>query len=120
MMKQKFADENRDFFFDRNDKLFSEYKFVKEDNYIPENGAFILINKPIKEVVVFKKTYQNFNMKEYFSGLKNGEPSTLIEITSKKQRKALSKQALLFELPKKIVNQHLSYEEKDFEDRIDR
>jgi hypothetical protein len=99
LIKSHFETENRDFFFDKDDKLFSEYKFVKEDNYIPESGAFILINKPIKEVVIFKKTYQNFNMKEYLSGLKNGKPSTLIEITSKKQRKALFKQALLFELP---------------------
>jgi hypothetical protein len=37
-------------------------------------------------------------MKEYLSGLKNGKPSTLIEITTKKQRKVFLQQAVLFKL----------------------
>ncbi len=58
-------------------------------------------------------------MKKYLVGLKNGKPSTLIEITSNKLREALFKQALLFELPEKTVNEHLSYEKDVFEERID-
>ncbi len=96
MIKQHFEDENRDFFFNKDDKLFEKYEFVTKENYIPNNGACIFLNKPNKDVVLFKKTYQNFNMKEYLVCLKSDKPSTLMEITSKKKRKLFLKQALLF------------------------
>jgi hypothetical protein len=57
-------------------------------------------------------------MREYLVCLKDGKPSTLMEITSKKQRKRLFKEALLFELPESIVNRHLRYEKGVFEGQI--
>jgi hypothetical protein len=96
LIQENLKAQNRDFFFKKEDKFYSEYRFIENPKVIPDNGACIFLNKPNKEVIVFKKTYQNFNMKTYLSCLKNNKPSTLLEISSEKQSKALFKKVLLF------------------------
>jgi hypothetical protein len=57
LIREHFEAENRDFFFTKDDKLAKEYKFLKDPKEIPKNGACIFLNKPNKEVILFKKTY---------------------------------------------------------------
>jgi hypothetical protein len=74
LIREHFEAENRDFFFTKDDKLAKEYKFLKDPKEIPKNGACIFLNKPNKEVILFKKTYQKFSMKYYLVGLKKNVP----------------------------------------------